>query len=205
MTQARIVSPRHVPLRGPAGEFREPAGSWESTPLVEKSTAVRARHLAMRSSTSSPAFNRWLQAQLKARKLTQRQLAQKSGVDHSTVSRLVRGERVPSLRTAALLARGLGWPAEIGRHDDRSFGASFSSTARVEYALRSDEVLDERRVRAIMDVYLAARVKSVPSADTAAPNEASARRPVPIVTSVGGLRPSARTGSSPAAARARSQ
>ena len=53
------------------------------------------------------AFNEWLRAQLKAKKMSQRQLAQQSGVDHSTISRLIRGDRTPSLGTATKLARGL--------------------------------------------------------------------------------------------------
>ena len=53
------------------------------------------------------AFNEWLRAQLKAKKMSQRQLAQQSGVDHSTISRLIRGDRMPSLGTATKLARGL--------------------------------------------------------------------------------------------------
>src|SRR6186713_1699759 len=53
------------------------------------------------------AFNEWLRSQLKAKKMSQRQLAQQSGVDHSTISRLVRGDRTPSLGTATKLARGL--------------------------------------------------------------------------------------------------
>ena len=53
------------------------------------------------------AFNEWLRAQLKAKKMSQRQLAQQSGVDHSTISRLMRGGRTPSLGTATKLARGL--------------------------------------------------------------------------------------------------
>jgi len=52
-------------------------------------------------------FNEWLRAQLKAKKMSQRQLAQQSGVDHSTISRLIRGDRMPSLGTATKLARGL--------------------------------------------------------------------------------------------------
>ena len=52
-------------------------------------------------------FNEWLRAQLRAKKMSQRQLAQASGVDHSTISRLVRGDRTPSLGTATKLARGL--------------------------------------------------------------------------------------------------
>ena len=156
----------------------------------------------MGSTDARPAFNEWLQAQLKAKRLTQRQLAQKSGVDHSTVSRLLRGERVPSLRTAAMLARGLGWPEDSGRNDDRFPGAS-SPTARVEYALRSDELLDERGVRAIMDLYLSERAQTTTRAAANA-NKASGRTPVPTVTSVGGVRPASRTGSRPAV-RARSQ
>ena len=50
------------------------------------------------------AFNEWLRAQLKAKKMSQRQLAQQSGVDHSTISRLIRGDRMPSLGTATKLA-----------------------------------------------------------------------------------------------------
>jgi transcriptional regulator with XRE-family HTH domain len=47
--------------------------------------------------------------------MSQRQLAQQSGVDHSTISRLVRGDRMPSLGTATKLARG---SAELGENDD---------------------------------------------------------------------------------------
>ena len=59
------------------------------------------------TSTNGRAFNEWLRTQLKAKKMSQRQLAQQSGVDHSTISRLVRGDRTPSLGTATKLARGL--------------------------------------------------------------------------------------------------
>jgi transcriptional regulator with XRE-family HTH domain len=145
----------------------------------------------MGSIEAKPAFNKWLQAQLRAKRLTQRQLAQKSGVDHSTVSRLLRGERVPSLRTAAMLARGLGWPDELGNYDDRFLGAS-SPTARVEYALRSDELLDERGVRSIMDMYLSERVQTAARA-AASSKKSSGRTPVPIITSVRGRAPGQRT------------
>jgi len=63
------------------------------------------------------AFNEWLRAQLKAKKMSQRQLAQQSGVDHSTISRLIRGDRMPSLGTATKLARGL---REIREDSDTS-------------------------------------------------------------------------------------
>jgi transcriptional regulator with XRE-family HTH domain len=106
------------------------------------------------------AFNEWLRAQLKAKKMSQRQLAQQSGVDHSTISRLVRGDRMPSLGTATKLARGL---RELGENDEGPQylglmgGGVQNPTARVEYALRSDEALGEN----VMEYYLAVRMRRV--------------------------------------------
>ena len=108
------------------------------------------------------AFNEWLRAQLKAKKRSQRQLAQQSGVDHSTISRLIRGDRMPSLGTATKLARGL---REL--HDDADTPAYLgvvssapqNPTARVEYALRADDLLTEPQVRQIMEYYLAVRMR----------------------------------------------
>lgn len=114
------------------------------------------------TTTNGRAFNEWLRAQLKAKKMSQRQLAQQSGVDHSTISRLIRGDRMPSLGTAAKLARGLraihdesDAPAYLGILT----GASSNPTARVEYALRSDDLLTEAQVRQIMEYYLAVRAR----------------------------------------------
>lgn len=135
------------------------------------------------------AFNRWLQVQLKARRLTQRQLVQKSGVDHSTISRLLRGDRVPSLRTATRLASGLGVTNGLGRLDDQSLGRTGSPAAWVEYALRSDDLLTETEVREIMDVYLAARLRRHRRVATPAPGEATGKTPAPIVIQVPGVRP----------------
>ncbi|MFN8629607.1 MAG: helix-turn-helix transcriptional regulator [Chloroflexota bacterium] len=108
------------------------------------------------------AFNEWLRAQLKAKKMSQRQLAQQSGVDHSTISRLIRGDRMPSLGTATKLARGL---REIREDTDAPSALGVVSvgpqnpTARVEYALRADEALSEPQVRQIMEYYLAVRLR----------------------------------------------
>ena len=108
------------------------------------------------------AFNEWLRTQLKAKKMSQRQLAQQSGVDHSTISRLIRGDRTPSLGTATKLARGL---REIGDEADtpKYFGLVGSTTtnptARVEYALRADDYLNEAQVRQVMEYYLAVRMR----------------------------------------------
>ena len=114
------------------------------------------------TSDNGRAFNEWLRAQLKAKKMSQRQLAQQSGVDHSTISRLIRGDRMPSLGTATKLARGL---REIREDSDAAAALGVLSvgpqnpTARVEYALRADEALSEPQVRQIMEYYLAVRLR----------------------------------------------
>jgi transcriptional regulator with XRE-family HTH domain len=102
-------------------------------------------------------FNQWLDVQLKAGKLTLRQLAQKSGVDHSTISRLMRGDRVPSLRTATRLAYGLGIADGLDWLGPRSLGGTASPAARVEHALRLDDLLSETEDGKIMNVHLATR------------------------------------------------
>ena len=112
------------------------------------------------------SFNSWLRGQLKEKKMSQRQLALQSGVDHSTISRLVRGDRMPSLGTATKLARGL---RELGENDDGPQylglmgGGVQNPTARVEYALRADEALGEAQVRQVMEYYLAVRMRRVGS------------------------------------------
>jgi len=125
--------------------------------------------------TNGRAFNEWLRAQLKAKKMSQRQLAQQSGVDHSTISRLVRGDRMPSLGTATKLARGL---RELGENDDGPQylgligGGVQNPTARVEYALRADEALSEPQVRQVMEYYLAVRMRRIGSTFNTEANQA---------------------------------
>ncbi len=147
-------------------------------------------------------FNEWLRAQLKAKKMSQRQLAQQSGVDHSTISRLIRGDRMPSLGTATKLARGL---REIRDDADapQYLGAvalgTVNPTARVEYALRADDILTEAHVRQVMEYYLAVRMRrfgrtySGPRSDERMiePRRFEDRREAPIVSAMGGhaLRP----------------
>jgi len=111
---------------------------------------------------SGRPFNEWLRAQLRAKKMSQRQLAQQSGVDHSTISRLIRGDRTPSLETATKLARGLRELRED--QEPTQYLALLQQTpanpvARVEYALRADETLDEVDVRQLMETYLSARIR----------------------------------------------
>ena len=114
------------------------------------------------TSQNGRAFNEWLRAQLKVKKMSQRQLAQQSGVDHSTISRLIRGDRMPSLGTATKLARGLRElrdDADTPQYLGLVASGSANPTARVEYALRADELLSEPQVRQIMEYYLAVRMR----------------------------------------------
>jgi transcriptional regulator with XRE-family HTH domain len=116
----------------------------------------------MTTSQNGRAFNEWLRAQLKAKKMSQRQLAQQSGVDHSTISRLIRGDRMPSLGTATKLARGLRElreDADTAQYLGLVAAGAVNPTARVEYALRADEMLSEPQVRQIMEYYLAVRMR----------------------------------------------
>ena len=109
--------------------------------------------------TPEIGFNAWLRGRLKEKRMSQRQLAFQSGVDHSTISRLLKQDRMPSLRTAAKLSRALG---DI--HDEADAHARFASvtravlpTTRVEYALRGDDALIEADVRELMRAYITIR------------------------------------------------
>ena len=153
------------------------------------------------------AFNEWLRAQLKAKKMSQRQLAQQSGVDHSTISRLIRGDRMPSLGTATKLARGLRElreDADTAQYLGLVAAGPQNPTARVEYALRADEILSEPQVRQIMEYYLAVRMRRFgrafqpseprsPASAAAAPSSAGSvyGRPSPVQgAGVAAVRPS---------------
>lgn len=110
------------------------------------------------------AFNDWLRAQLKARKMSQRQLAQQSGVDHSTISRLVRGDRTPSLGTAAKLALGLRELRDDGdttQYIGLLAASNAHPTVSVERALRADDAMTELQVRQVMQYYLAIRMRRI--------------------------------------------
>lgn len=107
-------------------------------------------------------FNVWLRRQLRERRMTQRQLGARSGVNHSTISRLLTGDRTPSLNTATKLARALrkvGHDDDAARYFDDLSDAAFVPTQRVEAALRGDEDLDVQDVRELMHAYLRVRAR----------------------------------------------
>jgi transcriptional regulator with XRE-family HTH domain len=104
-----------------------------------------------------------------------RQLAHRSGVNVSTVSRIVRGERRPTLQTAVRLARVVRDTADESSAT-RFFGSltaeSLDPVREVERALRADGSLEDEDVRRVMQVYLTARRSS-------GEGEAGRRRPSP--------------------------
>lgn len=114
-------------------------------------------------------FNLWLRRQLRERRMSQRQLATLSGVNHSTVSRLLRYDRHPSLETATKLAKALrqaGGELDTADYFDRLPEEALFPARRVEMALRADDVLEESDVQRLMWAYLRARQgnANVPSA-----------------------------------------
>jgi transcriptional regulator with XRE-family HTH domain len=143
-------------------------------------TNLERRHGApnrIMTTQNGRAFNEWLRAQLKAKKMSQRQLAQQSGVDHSTISRLIRGDRMPSLGTATKLARGLRElrdDADTPQYLGLVSAGATNPTARVEYALRADEALSEPQVRQVMEYYLAVRMRRFGRAYAPTPTQPSA-------------------------------
>ncbi len=109
----------------------------------------------------SSDFAAWLATQLRARRISQRQLAERSGVAHSTVSRILAGGRVPTLSTANRLVRALG-------HESiHALEMAHDAVTRVERALRLDRLLDARSADRIMQLYLSLRGRSRPSSDVA--------------------------------------
>src|SRR5205085_4348515 len=106
-----------------------------TTPARQAGVACAAASSGM-TFQSPRTFNTWLRGQLKEKKMSQRQLALQSGVDHSTISRLTKGDRMPSLGSATKLARGL---REIrDEAEGPGYFASVSArqilpTTRVEY------------------------------------------------------------------------
>ena len=107
-------------------------------------------------------FNVWLRRQMRERRMSQRQLAHLSGVDHSTISRLVSAERVPSLATATRLARALGRVSGDGEafaYFARLPEETVFPTTRVEMALRGDDEIDDDDVRSLMSAYLDVRTR----------------------------------------------
>ena len=97
----------------------------------------------------------WLRAALKAKGMSQRQLAQRSGVDHSTIARIVVGVGAPSLETAIKLATGLGerYSALVGpgHRDIEATAASDPITAEITAIMRDRAAAARDEAAALRD------------------------------------------------------
>jgi len=154
--------------------------------LIDQLVGSRGHRPPSEAPDSEPErFGEWLARNLRSHRMTQRQLADRAGVDHSTISRLLRGHRMPSLQTALLLAGGVGstpWPATLA---GVSGDAIWSRPGDVERAFRSDPALTDADVSNLMELYLAARrghLAGGPSGEGA--RSASRDRGVPAVVGV---------------------
>jgi transcriptional regulator with XRE-family HTH domain len=112
--------------------------------------------LSLTSDVASRDFGGWLLGELAASGLSQRQLAERSGLHHSTVSRLLRAKREPSYATVLKLAGGLG----LG--EGESGARRLTPMARVERALRSDVCLQRADIIRVMQVYANVRQPRTP-------------------------------------------
>jgi transcriptional regulator with XRE-family HTH domain len=105
-------------------------------------------------------FNVWLRREMRERRLSQRQLAYLSGVNHSTISRILSDGRAPSLETATKLAHALrmDWSDEkIAAYFDILAERAIPPAQRVEAALRGDPDLSDEDIKALMNSYLVRR------------------------------------------------
>jgi transcriptional regulator with XRE-family HTH domain len=66
-------------------------------------------------SADAARFSAWLARWLAYRRISQRSLAARSGVNHATISRILAGRSEPSLATALALARAAGGLASFLR------------------------------------------------------------------------------------------
>jgi DNA-binding XRE family transcriptional regulator len=56
------------------------------------------------------SFAIWLSRQLRRQRMSQRELARRGGLDHSTISRILVGARAPSWSTVQRIAQVVGFP-----------------------------------------------------------------------------------------------
>jgi transcriptional regulator with XRE-family HTH domain len=55
-------------------------------------------------------YGNWLATEIARRRISQRSLAARCGVNHSTISRIVSDGVDPNMSTALRIARVVGWP-----------------------------------------------------------------------------------------------
>jgi DNA-binding XRE family transcriptional regulator len=85
------------------------------------------------------SFAIWLSRQLRRQRISQRELARRGGLDHSTISRILVGARAPSWSTVQRIAQVVGFPPPnvllggSGRHSNPDDERPPRSHRRDEY------------------------------------------------------------------------
>jgi len=74
-----------------------------SGPAARKPTMALSEKLDL-------SFAVWLSRQLRRQRISQRELARRGGLDHSTISRILVGARAPSWSTMQRIAQVVGFP-----------------------------------------------------------------------------------------------
>lgn len=161
----------HIGLTLPAGLEPMAAGIAAGLAVANRTPATVAVAIEFGRAGSGWAgaivFNLWLGRQMRMRRMSQRQLAALSGVDHSTISRLLLHDRRPSLATATKLAKALRQvegESDTADYFERVPEETLFPARRVEMALRADELLDDDEVTHVMSIYLDARRRRMAAA-----------------------------------------
>jgi len=103
---------------------------------------------------------------MEVRRVSQRALAQRCGVHHSTISRLLTSSRAPSMATALKLATGLrvthgdeiAWLRRIA-----AMAPARDRPADVLAALAADPMLSPAQVALVHDYYMEVRAAATPA------------------------------------------
>ena len=136
--------------------------------------------------TSDQTFGDYLKHELHARHWSVRYLAFRSGINHSTISRLIRGQRTPRLETVQRLHQALTPVLPIPRLTARASNPD-DVFQRVADALALDPLLSPAALRQLMRYYEHLRQPR--------PNPAAQTSPIPSVRRVSsGRSPSAGSG-----------
>jgi DNA-binding XRE family transcriptional regulator len=88
----------------PAPDVGKRASQRTGTALAEVNLATALPR------TLDLSFAVWLSRQLRRRRISQRELARRGGLDHSTISRILVGARAPSWSTVQRIAQVVGFP-----------------------------------------------------------------------------------------------
>jgi transcriptional regulator with XRE-family HTH domain len=139
---------------------RSPVGAVLAQPREVDGKVREVRSAAMAGGVeTTAAFVDWLRIEMRQRRISQRMLAARAGISHSTVSRMLKEDRSPTFETAQRLARALYPHAPLGRWE-------IDPAAEVERLLAADPAIEEADAEELIQAYRAARRRSTGTART---------------------------------------